>query len=263
MKIYHYTDLNGLKGIIESGSLWATHFSFLNDSNELIHGLKCLENTINHLEDEFPPEILKYIRVSLAHFKEHRSPHVYNISFCLQPDLLSQWRGYGNAQGICLEFDDTELLQNLELEQYLVFSNSVIYTKEDSTIEAREKILDFFRCLTEKVSPEANELFRMSMAAKLVYSLPPFFKNDGFEEEKEFRIAIIQDQPLDKTQFRINANGLVPYKVVRAIGQLPLEGIKIGPCRNPAMMKEGISMLLESQGYKNIPITITETPLRG
>ncbi|MCV5934413.1 hypothetical protein OFO87_30285, partial [Escherichia coli] len=22
MKIYHYTDLNGLKGIIESGSLW-------------------------------------------------------------------------------------------------------------------------------------------------------------------------------------------------------------------------------------------------
>ena len=27
MKIYHYTDLNGLKGIIESGSLWATHFS--------------------------------------------------------------------------------------------------------------------------------------------------------------------------------------------------------------------------------------------
>ncbi len=29
MKIYHYTDLNGLKGIIESGSLWATHFSFL------------------------------------------------------------------------------------------------------------------------------------------------------------------------------------------------------------------------------------------
>lgn len=26
MKIYHYTDLNGLKGIIESGSLWATHY---------------------------------------------------------------------------------------------------------------------------------------------------------------------------------------------------------------------------------------------
>ncbi|EJG2383281.1 hypothetical protein HMPREF1144_0490 [Klebsiella sp. OBRC7] len=42
MKIYHYTDLNGLKGIIESGSLWATHFSFLNDSNELTHGMNCL-----------------------------------------------------------------------------------------------------------------------------------------------------------------------------------------------------------------------------
>ncbi len=46
MKIYHYTDLNGLKGITESGSLWATHFSFLNDSNELIHGMNCLENAL-------------------------------------------------------------------------------------------------------------------------------------------------------------------------------------------------------------------------
>lgn len=51
MKIYHYTDLNGLKGIIESGSLWATHFSFLNDSNELTHGMNCLENALQYLRD--------------------------------------------------------------------------------------------------------------------------------------------------------------------------------------------------------------------
>ncbi|STN37882.1 w0044 [Escherichia coli] len=53
MKIYHYTDLNGLKGIIESGSLWATHFSFLNDSNELTHGMNCLENALQYLRDDF------------------------------------------------------------------------------------------------------------------------------------------------------------------------------------------------------------------
>ncbi|EFD2622350.1 hypothetical protein CK189_005805, partial [Escherichia coli] len=55
MKIYHYTDLNGLKGIIESGSLWATHFSFLNDSNELSHGMNCLENALQYLRDDFNP----------------------------------------------------------------------------------------------------------------------------------------------------------------------------------------------------------------
>nr|WP_235843329.1 hypothetical protein [Enterobacter huaxiensis] len=58
MKIYHYTDLNGLKGIIESGSLWATHFSFLNDSNELTHGMNCLENALQYLRDDFNPKTL-------------------------------------------------------------------------------------------------------------------------------------------------------------------------------------------------------------
>ncbi|MFK3662736.1 DUF2971 domain-containing protein [Scandinavium sp. NPDC088450] len=181
----------------------------------------------------------------------------------MQPDLLSQWRGYGNAQGVCLEFDSDELIQTLALEQYLVFSNPVIYTKENSTVEASAEILQFFRDRTAKMGSENNDLFHMSMAAKLAHSLPPFFKNEGFAEEQEFRIAIIQDQPLDKVQFRINANGLVPYKIVRATGQLPLEGIKIGPCRNASLMKQGISILLESHEYKNIPITLSEIPFRG
>lgn len=90
MKIYHYTDLNGLKGIIESGSLWATHFSFLNDSNELIHGMNCLENALQYLRDDFNPKTLKFIEQALTHFRMHRAAHVYNLSFCLEPDLLSQ-----------------------------------------------------------------------------------------------------------------------------------------------------------------------------
>ncbi|MCX2944386.1 hypothetical protein ORG37_14910 [Rahnella perminowiae] len=69
MKIFHYTDLNGLKGIIESGSLWATHFSFLNDSNELIHRMNCLENA------------LQYLRVSLSYALFSRPP-AWTIKRC-------------------------------------------------------------------------------------------------------------------------------------------------------------------------------------
>jgi hypothetical protein len=32
--LYHYTDLRGLLGILESGSIWATHIRFLNDLSE-------------------------------------------------------------------------------------------------------------------------------------------------------------------------------------------------------------------------------------
>ena len=39
--LYHYTDSNGLLGIIKNRALWATHFQYLNDSSEFIyaHGL--------------------------------------------------------------------------------------------------------------------------------------------------------------------------------------------------------------------------------
>jgi hypothetical protein len=174
MKIYHYTDLNGLKGIIESGSLWATHFSFLNDSNELTHGMNCLENALQYLRDDFNPKTLKFIEQALTHFRMHRAAHVYNLSFCLEPDLLSQWRGYGSSQGVCLEFDDEELLASLELTQYQVFKNRVLYTKEDSTAEARNEILAFFRQPQVQAAINADVMHEMIQATRLAHSLPPF-----------------------------------------------------------------------------------------
>src|SRR5215813_9987824 len=36
-ELYHYTGIQGLTGIIESRKLWATHYKFLNDSEEIIH----------------------------------------------------------------------------------------------------------------------------------------------------------------------------------------------------------------------------------
>lgn len=33
-KLYHYTNWDGLSGILKTKSLWATHYRFLNDSSE-------------------------------------------------------------------------------------------------------------------------------------------------------------------------------------------------------------------------------------
>ena len=34
-RLFHYTSSNGLYGILESGCLWATHYRFLNDNQEI------------------------------------------------------------------------------------------------------------------------------------------------------------------------------------------------------------------------------------
>lgn len=37
-KIYHYTKLSALSGILESKTLWLFHYKSLEDENELKHG---------------------------------------------------------------------------------------------------------------------------------------------------------------------------------------------------------------------------------
>lgn len=49
--IYHYTDGNGAKGIIESQALWLTHYMYLNDSNELTIFKEAVAEWVKNISD--------------------------------------------------------------------------------------------------------------------------------------------------------------------------------------------------------------------
>lgn len=42
MNIYQYTDLNAAKNILSTGRLWTTHYRYLNDKSEVVHGVEIL-----------------------------------------------------------------------------------------------------------------------------------------------------------------------------------------------------------------------------
>src|SRR5271166_1261085 len=44
--LFHYTDATGLKGIVESGVLRATHVAFMNDASEYLHAVQLLDAEI-------------------------------------------------------------------------------------------------------------------------------------------------------------------------------------------------------------------------
>jgi hypothetical protein len=50
--LYHYTDEIGLRGIISSGCMWATHYKFLNDLSERQHGFAIFCRAIDDLIQE-------------------------------------------------------------------------------------------------------------------------------------------------------------------------------------------------------------------
>lgn len=118
--LYQYTDITALQGIVENNELWATHYSFLNDKKEFDHGLK--------LAVAYAKEKSKKANFKLKSFLEKLSNiyeqadndnvllfndiDVYSSSFSAEPDLLSQWRGYGKKyKSVCIGLTEKELVE--------------------------------------------------------------------------------------------------------------------------------------------------------
>lgn len=140
-ELFHYTNAKGLIGIIESQSIWATHYAYLNDSEEIRHLLKSrlpdlLRTVVNEYLDKFTQDesiqlridqqgdrkkivdsfIQKIRNVNKKFLLEDALAEPYIASFCTtsgleekgvrkqvaQHGLLSQWRGYGNDGGYAI-----------------------------------------------------------------------------------------------------------------------------------------------------------------
>ena len=44
--LYQYTDIDAFEGIIENNEIWATHWCYLNDKNELKYGMELIDDSI-------------------------------------------------------------------------------------------------------------------------------------------------------------------------------------------------------------------------
>jgi hypothetical protein len=120
--LYHYTTPEGLLGILESGSIGATHVRYLSDRTELKNALS--PEFENLLLDGLFPNANEKLKEELRKFRMHDSKYeVYIASFTddgsvhsgdgVRPgDRLSQWRAYSNsAGGFSLGFDSKLIME--------------------------------------------------------------------------------------------------------------------------------------------------------
>lgn len=273
MGLFHYTDLSGLKGILESKSLWATNLYFLNDRNEAIHGFLCFENTVKYLDENIVSQKKKELLLNaLAMYKgemdkEGSTPgkNIYNISFCLDSDKLSQWRGYGSHQGVCIEFDKDKLISSIK-STGLDFKHDVVnYSSENSTVEMNHRINSFFEKININPQDIDNGLAWWVSSYVLISQVTPFFKNEGFSEENEYRFIFTPKSKMKDVKFRVNANGLIPYMNIgiKEDEVLPIKRIIVGPAKDPDFIINGIKMLLIKCEYENVSIEYSKVPYRG
>ena len=151
-ELFHYTGINGLKGILESQELWATHARFLNDGAELIEFRnylpRILRPNVSKALDELyrlHPEnrrliqkfggleasVNEVIRASVDALYQTTfgvdgsTPfaEAYVLSFCTpatarqaEHGLLSQWRCYGKDGGYAIVFDSAAISRAMTIE---------------------------------------------------------------------------------------------------------------------------------------------------
>jgi hypothetical protein len=250
-ELYHYTDSGGLKGIIETNSLWATYFADLNDAREM-HVLRAplvdelgkrLDRVVREAQLRNPDrdcavwkrdaaKTLARIwgnalyRVVFADNDSERTALCCVTSFCShagdrlyerEHGLLSQWRGYGRTGGFCLVFDTAALWKLFEQERRAFFYaftdiRQAFYPREHSQpIECFTELLNTSEAIIEAALRGNRDFSVDEVLLPFVFSATAF-KHLGFYEEREVRLVAMAGTELAAEMERKAGRDPAPLK---------------------------------------------------
>ncbi len=236
--LYHYTNEQGLKGILESQCLWATHYKFLNDTSEI-------ELAKTKLREILYPSVLKLIKEiipryinsqkfietygSFEEFARHDTelvlsnliaPEIYITSFCAESTdkyinengILSQWRAYGGDGGFAIVLNTQKIFEMLKLEldtfhyeRFLL--GNVIYSEDDENCQSQvSELIPLISNLLEEIygrklqgQGKPETNEKTVKISSLSAQFMANYKHRGFKEECEARIvAMLIDATKDE-----------------------------------------------------------------
>lgn len=279
--LHHYTTLEGLKGILQTKSLWCTDTSSLGDPMELKYGKNLIINKLNEKieieENEAIKKILENLITSLEAFDSFIF-RVFIACFCKEDNLLSQWRAYsgkGVGYNIGFRFETDTMFSHTQenpLEKRHAFLRKIIYDSEIQNeiisnsithiIEEAKRVEE--QLLNNGGLPTGWPLQAALEAVNILIDINMSFKNAVFEEEKEWRlIEVIDPNRLSELlQFRDINERLTPYLSTVIYDEIegnnfcPISKIRIGPGIDEKRTRENLELFVKNiaAGSKNVKI---------
>ncbi len=295
MILHHYTTLEALYSIINTGKLHFSDYKYCNDTSELIYGFESIFPLIsdaikevfkikddNLIRDEFVQK-LDIIKKSLD-----ITGSAYLLSLCDMTNnknkndgLLSMWRAYSNdGTGIAIEFHaDTYLNDVLILpkNQNFMLEGKITYgTNKKKFIEEIVKN----RCEIYKNLKEAKTILPKCFMALIyksmhmefenmdeyigeifyIFSISMFFKHGGFSEENEYRVLISNNNVKFKT---VNQN-IKPYLEIK-FNLSKIKKIIIGSNlkHSDENILSTLRKFLDKKNMRHIDISMSGIPYRN
>jgi Protein of unknown function (DUF2971) len=280
--IFHYTREDGLKGILESGTLRLTDAFQLNDPTELTHGLKLLDEALKEAADSGPSE-LGVFRNRMRSFVDQggvqATAHYFVGSFSLLGDDLPQWRSYADdARGYALEFDAGELERAFAQPQGGTFNTATFPVNYDDA-----EIANLYRELVKLTAPLVSLPLSRAMTREtlrtyffgleLRFTLAAlhrnvFFKNPAYRSEQEYRFLQIHQAfvgaPVE-AEVRQRGEETVRFRSLNWLAEAPqtLMAVIVGPALAdlpgpPLKAREW----LDAAGLKDVPVRRSARPYR-
>lgn len=265
--LYHYTSMKGLCGILESRCMWASHANYLNDPREQSHGPDIVKQ---FLRERIPLEtgIPKGLAAKLEQVATSRLPiESFALSLTEEGDLLSQWRGYGDAgRGVAIGLSFEALrgcLDKMRQEKVAFDLDKVEYEntkKKDRLGRLFDHWIAFVSNPANSKGSSASQDDNICDLANAFVLESALFKHDGFSEEKEWRMDIwrhaLANLPI-KTH--VSNNQVIPHiEVPLTIDSdtsefvTAIENITVGPTLDFRKTEYALRCLLNEQGIRRV-----------
>jgi hypothetical protein len=270
--LYHYTSLEGLKGILSTRKIWASDILYLNDSAEFNYAVDLL---LSISKEKYS---MVSSRSSFLNYIEWWAqtrvvPSVYVMAFSTESDQLSQWRGYCPlAGGFNIGFGHEKLKKYFESKE----------AKLDRCIYNVDEQFDFLDELAQEiyssyqVYEEGKKFMDLTLEQKTeragkfrdllqkVLKLAPRIKHPSFSEENEWRLVIKGSVPEKKNvQYRISRSLLIPYVEVGPIDPDCFSQIIVGPCPHIDLSRQSVERFVRATLDKKIEVTTSKIPYRN
>lgn len=259
--VWHYTSSSGLIGIIESGSIFATQVSCLNDATEIRYAATTLREALSslllHMDDAQPEKGFTKKYVELLQDDDtapNSAPLPYFVTcFSSLEDDLSQWRSYGGGEnGYAIGVVVKDLFGTLN--SLVARVNYDPKTHLAIAKETAEATVRFYKeGLTADIS-DWDDVFLNAWDSALT-QLAPLIKDPGFVAESEVRI-IHQLQDSEIAQLEVQQRRTMMSRHLRmrfpSVGQtprFPISKIIVGPCRHREITRISVDTLLRTHGY--------------
>jgi hypothetical protein len=261
--LYHYTDQDGLLGIIKNREIWASHHQCLNDTQEFLHAKSLIGKVIDERKSGVDCETLNLLdemKSTLEGVRGNEEVNLFVASFSENGDSLSQWRAYGGqAAGFALGFNGPEIKRILPQKFNLV---RCIYEAAKQQEVAEALVSE----VIGKIHPNelvgaANRRMEIELFPRTtLHRFALIFKDQKFKDEKEWRIVsrhplmegLPSDSDRDVLRFdcRAGKSMLIPYWKIRLHEphkMLPLQDVFVGPNPNMEQSVRSLRSFLISQ----------------